>query len=171
MVYKELRRLAAARLRTERGDHTLSATALVNEAWLRFSPDVTEQDVENRRHFYGIALTAMRRILVEHARARNATKRGGANERVSLESIDAAASDDRQLMAVDEALTRLEAIQPRAARVVEMRFFGGYTHSEIAGILGIQRRTVDRDWAFARAWLFGHMGRPLPTYASQGPGL
>jgi RNA polymerase sigma-70 factor (ECF subfamily) len=163
LVYNDLRRLAAARMRSERGEHTLSPTALANEAWVRFASDIPERDVENRRQFFAIAVTAMRRILIEHARARGADKRGGDMDRLDLDAVDVAAPNDRQLIALDEALTQFATIRPRAAHIIELRFFGGFTHSEIATLLGIERRTVDRDWSFARAWLFGelrsHVGR------------
>ncbi len=157
LVYDELRKLAASRLRRERNEHTLSATALANEAWLRFGDDIPEQDIENRRHFYAIVARTMRRILVEHARARNASKRGGEITFLNVEAIDIAAADGDNVEAVDAALTRLAAIRPRAAQVVELRFFGGFTHHDIAQSLAIDRRTVDRDWEFARAWLFGEL--------------
>lgn len=153
LVYSQLRKLAASRLRAERGSHTLSPTALANEAWLRFGSEISQQNFENRRHFFGIAATAMRRILVEHARARNAAKRGGGVQPVDLALVDPAAPTDERLVAVDEALTRLAAAKPRAARVVELRFFGGLSHTEIAEVLGLDRRTIDRDWDRAKAWL------------------
>jgi len=159
LVYRELRRVAAAKLRSERQAHTLTPTALANEAWVRFGPEIPKQDLENRRHFFGIAVTAMRRVLIEHARARHATKRGGAVESLDLDAVDIAAPSDEHLLAVDDALTRLAAIMSRPARVVELRFFGGFTHSEIADILDVERRTVDRDWAFAKVWLFHDLER------------
>jgi len=159
LVYTELRKLAASRLRGERGEHTLSPTALANEAWVRFGSDIPRQEIESRRHFFAIAATAMRRILVEHARARNAEKRGGGAQPVDLAAIDIAAPTDTHLIALDEALSRFAIVRPRAARVVELRFFGGLTHSEIGHLLGIDRRTIDRDWELARAWLFGELKR------------
>ena len=155
VVYTELRRLAASRMRAERSDHTLSPTALAHEAWARFGPDIPTTEIEGRRHFFGIAVNAMRRVLIEHARARLAAKRGADADVVPLESVDVAAPTDHELIALDSALQQLTAIRPRAARVVELRFFGGFSHTEIAGLLTVERRTVDRDWAFARAWLAG----------------
>lgn len=160
LLYAELRRLAASQMRRERREHTLSPTALVNEAWLRFGATIEQGDIRNRQHFFGIAATAMRRVLVEHARARHAAKRGGDSEPVAVENLDDfAAPTDRQLLALDDALSALQAIRPRAAGIVELRFFGGLTHADIATLLNLERRTVDRDWAFARAWLFGQLQR------------
>ena len=156
LVYGELRKLAASHMRRERSDHTLSATALAHEAWLRFGKDLTDADLHSRQQFFAVATTAMRRILVEHARARSAEKRGGATQPVRVENLDRFSSpDDDQLLALDEALAALSKLRPRAARVVELRFFGGFSHEQIGGLLGLERRTVDRDWAFARAWLLG----------------
>jgi RNA polymerase sigma factor (TIGR02999 family) len=157
LVYRRLRRLAAARLRHERAGHTLTPTALANEAWLRFSPEVPLADVENQRHLCGIAVKAMRRILVEHARARNADKRGGRLEHVDVDSIELSLENDRDVLALNDALDEFEAIKPRAARTVELKFFFGCSHDEIGRITGVDRRTVDRDLAFARAWLYGRM--------------
>jgi RNA polymerase sigma factor (TIGR02999 family) len=155
LVYTELRRLAASKMRGERPDHTLTPTALAHEAWLRLAD--SEDDFSSRAHFFGVAANAMRRILVDHARARNAVKRGGGVV-IRLEDIDIAAPEsDNTLMALDEALDALFKKDPRAARVVEMRYFSGLAHTEIAEVLNVDRRTVDRDWAFARAWLFDQL--------------
>jgi RNA polymerase sigma-70 factor, ECF subfamily len=165
LVYRKLRRLAAARLRHERQGHTLSPTALANEAWLRFSPEVPLEDVENQRHLCAIAVRTMRRILVEHARARNADKRGGGAEHVPLESANLTVEKDQDVLALNEALDDFEAINPRAAKAVELKFFFGCSHDEIATLTGVQRRTVDRDLAFARAWIHGRLrqtGPPAP---------
>jgi RNA polymerase sigma-70 factor (ECF subfamily) len=159
LVYRKLRRLAAARLRHERKDHTLSPTALANEAWLRFSPEVPLADVANQRHLCAVAVKTMRRILVEHARARNAEKRGGRWEHVPVESVELEVKNDQDVLALDEALKEFEAINPRAARAVELKFFFGCSHAEVADLTGVQRRTVDRDLAFARAWVFGRLRR------------
>jgi RNA polymerase sigma factor (TIGR02999 family) len=155
LVYKTLRRLAAARLRHERQGHTLTPTALANEAWLRFSPEVPLDDLENQRHLCAVAVKAMRRILVEHARARNADKRGGRLEQVPIELVDVTVANDRHVLALNEALESFETVNPRAAKAVELKFFFGCSHDEIAAVTGVQRRTVDRDLAFARAWIYG----------------
>ena len=158
VIYGELKKLAASQMRGERSDHTLSPTALANEAWLRFAPDVG--GLRSRQQFFSIAVTAMRRILIEHARSRHAAKRGGDGGVIRLENLDEFATpSDEQMIALDESLTALSAIRPRAARVVELRFFGGFTHEDIATMLDVERRTVDRDWAFARAWLFDYLRR------------
>ena len=164
LVYRKLRRLAATRLRHERDAHTLTPTALANEAWLRFSPDVPLREVENQRHLCGVAVKAMRRILVEHARARNAEKRGGRKEHVPLGSVDPAIRTDQDVIALDDALRDFEKVNARAAKAVELKFFFGCSHDEIASITGVQRRTVDRDWAFAKAWIYGRLRRgPEPA--------
>jgi RNA polymerase sigma factor (TIGR02999 family) len=164
LIYTELRRLAASKMRWERPDHTLSPTGLANEAWLRLADSV--EDFANRSHFFGVAANVMRRILVEHARARRASKRGG-RDVIRLQDVDPAAPEkDYALLALDEALETLSNINARAVRVVEMRYFGGLTHSHIAEVLNLDRRTVDRDWAFARAWLFDR----LATAGERGAG-
>jgi RNA polymerase sigma factor (TIGR02999 family) len=162
LVYRKLRQLAAARLRHERQGHTLSPTALANEAWLRFSPEVPLEDVENQRHLCAVAVKTMRRILVEHARARNADKRGGRREQVPLESVELTVENDQDVLALDEALEDFEAVNQRAAKAVQLKFFFGCSHDEIAALTGVQRRTVDRDLAFARAWIFGRLRRSTP---------
>lgn len=159
LVYRTLRRLAAARMRHERQGHTLSPTALAHEAWLKFGPELPLQDVENQRHFCAVAVTTMRRVLVEHARARKADKRGGGLERVSIDSIELKVEDDRDVLALNEALEKFEAVNARAAKAVELKFFFGYSHDEIATVTGVQRRTVDRDLALARAWIYGWLRR------------
>jgi RNA polymerase sigma-70 factor (ECF subfamily) len=166
LVYGKLRRLAAARMRHERQGHTLSPTALANEAWMRFSPELPLQDVQNQRHLCAVAVKTMRRILVEHARARNADKRGGRWEHVPVESVELTVENDRDVLALDEALEDFEAVNRRAAKAVELKFFFGCSHDEIAALTGVQGRTVDRDLAFARAWIFGRLRRmapPAPT--------
>lgn len=152
LVYDELRRIASAYLRRERSDHTLQTTSLVHESYLRL---VGQADLSwrNRAHFRAIAANTMRRVLVDHARARSAQKRGG-GQRVALEDdagITSARSVDVQ--AVDQALTRLAELDPQQARVVELRFFAGLSVEEAAAALGISTATVKRDWAMARAWL------------------
>ena len=152
-VHHELRRLAAGHMRYERREHTLQATALVHEAYLRLV-DQRETSADSRAHFFGTAARVMRRILIEHARARRADKRGGDQVRVDLEhAADVAVGDDQSLLDLDAALARLAEIDPRRARVVELRFFGGLTVEDIAGIMAVGPRTIDRDWRVARAWL------------------
>jgi RNA polymerase sigma factor (TIGR02999 family) len=158
MVYAELTSLARAQLRREAVGHTLETGALVHEAYLRLSIG-TRGDFDDRSHFLAIASTAMRRILVEHARRVHAQKRGGGAIAVDLDGADAGASvildgNATSLTDLDEALTMLAQLNERQAKVVECRFFGGLTEEETAAALGIGLRTVKRDWAAARAWLF-----------------
>ncbi|HEX7117701.1 MAG TPA: sigma-70 family RNA polymerase sigma factor [Longimicrobiales bacterium] len=159
LVYDELRRIAHALRRRERPDHTIDTTALIHEAYLRLV-DQTRVRWRDRAHFYGVAALAMRRVLVNYAEARRAAKRGGGAAVVTLdESI--LALDDRQadeLLALDQALTRLRAFNPRGARVVEYRFFAGLSHDEIADLLGVSGITVRRAWDAARAWLRRELG-------------
>ena len=157
-VYGELRALARVLMARERPDHTLRPTALVNEAYLRLirTPDVAWED---RAHFFGIASRAMREILVEHARARAAEKRGGDRARVTLdEGLAVAAGPDLDVIALHEALDGLAGVDQRAARVAELRAFGGLTAVEAAHLLGISKRTADADWNFARLWLRRRLG-------------
>ncbi len=152
-VYAELRALARGYLRRERPDHSLAPTALVHEAYLRL---VDQRDVswQNRAHFFAIAAHVMRRLLVDHARAHGAVKRGAAH-RVPLLDIDVGVDpEDLDVIALEAALVRLAAIDRRQSRLVELRFFGGLTGNEIAAGLGVAPITVKRDWALARAWLF-----------------
>lgn len=152
-LYPELRELAGALMARERAGHTLQPTALVNEAWLRLV-DVDMINLEGRAHFFGIAARCMRQVLVDHARARSAEKRGGDRARVTLEAGALAAEDPEfELIALDSVLTRFESLDPRAARVAEMRLFAGMTIDEIAADLKVSPRTVDGDWATARMWL------------------
>jgi RNA polymerase sigma factor (TIGR02999 family) len=154
VVYEELRKLAAARLADEKPGHTLQPTALVHEAYLRLVGGKEPQNWSGRGHFFGAAAEAMRRILVENARRKKAERHGGGWARQELIDADLAvdtSGDD--LFAVDEALTRLAAVDARAARLVELRFFLGMTLEEAAAHLGLQERTAYRDWAYARAWL------------------
>lgn len=153
LVYEELRRLARDYLRRERSDHTLQATALVHEAYLRMVPEnnVTWQ---NRAHFYGIAARLMRRILVDHARAHNAAKRGGLQEKFALdEARDLPAPGATDLVALDGALENFAKSYPRKSEVVELKFFGGLDANEIAEVLQVSEKTVLRDWSFAKLWL------------------
>ena len=152
-VYQELRRLAGYYMRSERRDHTLQPTALVHEAYLRLI-DQRNLPGESRAHFFAVAANVMRRILIDHARAHRANKRGGRDVKVSLDDAPAIALDDPQyLLDMDQALDRLAALDPRQAKIVELRFFGGLSVEEAADILGVARRTVNRDWRIARGWL------------------
>lgn len=154
LVYEELRRLAAWRLGNERAGQTLQATALVHEAYLRL---VGKEDArwEGRRHFFGAAAEAMRRILVDNARRKKRLKHGGLLERVDVEDVDIASPiPDDELLAVDDALDRLTVADPRAAELVKLCFFIGLTQEQAATELGISISTAERTWAFARAWLF-----------------
>jgi len=154
LVYEELRRLAASKMAHEKPGQTLQATALVHEAWLRLVGNEAQQ-FKNRAHFFGAAAEAMRRILIERARRRQAIRHGGGQQRVELEQVELPfAGDDDQLLAVNEALEQLAAAHPQEAEVVKLRYFVGLTHEEIADALGISVRTVKYYWAHARAWLF-----------------
>ncbi|MDT7541889.1 MAG: hypothetical protein QOE33_1793 [Acidobacteriota bacterium] len=157
LVYAELRRLAASYLRRERSDHTLQPTALVHEAYLRMV-DQTQVRWQNRAHFFGVAAQMMRRILVDHARSQHAEKRGGDAQKLSLdENIDVSGERAAELVALDEALSRLAEIDPQKSRVVELRFFGGLSVEETAEVLGVSAPTVKRHWRLAKAWLFGQV--------------
>jgi RNA polymerase sigma factor (TIGR02999 family) len=155
LVYDELRQLAHRQLRRESSGHSLNTTALVHEAYLKLV-DQTRAQIRDRAHFFAVAATAMRRILVDHARRHGAAKRGAGAKRVPLEMVDGLAPDERAdlLVALDAALVRLAALDERQARVVECRFFGGLTEEETAEALGTSARTVKRDWAKARSWLY-----------------
>lgn len=155
LVYTELRQLAARKLRSERDGHTLSTTALVHEAWIELNK-LNRIQWQNRAHFLAVAAQAMRRILIDYAVARQRQKRGGAHEHVSLDEGDALAiaherADD--LVELEDALSRLQAIDERQARVVECRFYGGMSVEETAEALNVSPATVKREWAIARAWL------------------
>jgi RNA polymerase sigma-70 factor (ECF subfamily) len=154
LVYEELHRLAALYLSRERADHTLQPTALVNEAYLRLI-NQRQVDWRNRAQFLGVAANMMRRILVNHARDRAAGKRAGDRERVSLSLVELSSNpSDVDLIALETALDQLTTLDERKARVVELRFFGGLTMDEVAEVLEVSRATVEREWSFARAWLF-----------------
>ncbi len=153
LVYDELRRLARNYLRRERADHTLQPTALVHEAYLRLV-DQKDVDWHNRAHFFGIAALMMRRILVNYAKGREAAKRGGDAERLSLTAVDRLAGrQELDLIALDDALKRLSEIDPQQSRIVELRYFGGLTIEEIAEVAGISVSTVKREWSAAKAYL------------------
>jgi RNA polymerase sigma-70 factor (ECF subfamily) len=152
-VYGELRKMANSGMRGERSGHTLQPTALVNEAFIRLNP--TESAWENRRHFFGAAAQAMRRILVDHARQKQAEKRGDGMERITLSDLDVGAPEtDLDVLAVNDALDRLAAEDPRLAEMVNLRFFAGMSIADTAQALSMSPATVKRDWVFARAWLY-----------------
>ena len=154
LVYQELRRIAARQLRRERDDHTLEATALVHEAYMRLQGQAGFH-WPSRTHFFAFAAHLIRRILVDHARNRNRAKRGGGWERVTLaEAADLALGKNPDLLALDEALSSLETLDPRKAAVVELRFFAGLNLEETADQLGISPETVGREWRRAKAWLY-----------------
>lgn len=157
LVYNQLRIIAAAHMQSERADHTLNATALVHEAFARLLGRA-EAGWENRSHFFKVAAESMRRVLIDHARWHNRLKRGGGARarRIDFSSVvDLAARHDLdEVMMLDEAVSRLEAEHPRVARVVMLRFYAGLSIDDTADLLGLAPRTVDHDWAFARAWLF-----------------
>jgi RNA polymerase sigma factor (TIGR02999 family) len=154
VLYDELHRLAEAYLRREDPGHTLQPTALVHEAYLRLI-DQRRVDWRNRAQFLGVAAGIMRRILVDHARGRAARKRGGGAEAVSLSLVEAPSGrPEVELIALEQALEQLTARDPRKAQVVELKFFGGLSAREIAEVMGISDATVEREWAFARAWLY-----------------
>jgi RNA polymerase sigma factor (TIGR02999 family) len=153
LVYDELRRLARSYMRQERSGHTLQSTALVHEAFLR----LIDQRVQwnSRAHFFGIAAQLMRRILVDHAKAQSAAKRGAGALRIELdEGLATTPHRDVNLLALDEALERLTKVDPQRSRIVELRFFGGLSNEESAEVLGVSPATIQRQWTGARAWLF-----------------
>ncbi len=153
LVYEELRLIARGYLQRERSDHTLQATALVHEAYLRLV-DQTQLTWKNRAHFFGVAARVMRRILVDHARRHGAEKRGGDWAKVELDEARLSASSRPvDLIALDEALLDLAKLDPRQSQIVELRFFGGLTIEEAAEVLDVSPRTVRRDWRIAKAWL------------------
>ena len=152
-VYKELRRIAGHCMQGERPGGTIQTTALVHEAWLRMV-DVTNVDWQHRAHFFAVSATMMRRILLDRARRRAASKRGSGLPRVDLDEIpDISSRNVRQMIALDDALKVLETMDPRKSRVVELRFFGGLSVEESAVVLKVSPDTIMRDWKFARAWL------------------
>jgi RNA polymerase sigma factor (TIGR02999 family) len=154
LVYKELRRLAAARIAKEKPGQTLQATALVHEAYLRLVSADAEKTWDGRGHFFAAAAEAMRRILVEQARRKQRGRHGGGRQRVELLEVQlAVAPGDKRILALDEALTKFAQVRPQAARLVELRFFAGLTVDEAAVTIGISSRSARRQWVFARAWL------------------
>jgi RNA polymerase sigma-70 factor, ECF subfamily len=158
LVYDELRRIARARMRAEAPGHTLQPTALVNEAYMALLGQ-KKKAWQNRSHFYAVAAQMMRRILIDHARAAKAAKRGGSDPAVPL-AADLAihVRDIEEALAVDEALERMEKVDARAARLVELRYFVGLTEQEAAEVLGVSERTMKRDWKWAKEFLRNHIG-------------
>lgn len=155
LVYRELRELAAQRLRHEKSGQTLQATALVHEAYLRLVDTEQQQKWDSRRHFFTAAAEAMRRILIENARRKKSAKRGGSWVRVSIETNDVVASESEvDLLALNEALTRLETEDAQAALLVKLRYFSGLTVPQSAEVLDVSTRSAERLWTFAKAWLF-----------------
>jgi RNA polymerase sigma factor (TIGR02999 family) len=159
LAYPELRKIARRCLSRERPEHTIQATALVHEAYLRLV-DIRQVSWQDRAHFFAILAKVMRRILIEHARAQACSKRGGGIRRVNLdETLMISAESDPEIVRVDEALEELAKFDSRKAQVVEMRYFGGLTSGEIASVLGISPQSVNRDWSLAKAWLVREMTR------------
>lgn len=161
LVYKELHQIAHLNLRNERKDHTLNATALVHEAYFKLV-DQTRVNWQNRAHFFAIASQAMRRILINYAHQHKAQKRGGENIKVTFVDENVMReSEPEELIALDEALSRLQTINERQSKIIEYWFFVGLTHEDIAEVLGISVPTVRRDWRFARAWLSRELNKSL----------
>ncbi|MFY9226205.1 MAG: sigma-70 family RNA polymerase sigma factor [Blastocatellia bacterium] len=154
LVANELRRIASRYLYGERHEHTLQATALINEAYIRLV-DQKQVQWQNRAHFFGVAAQLMRRILVDYARTRNAAKRDGQRHKLSLDDvINLSEEHDKNLVALDEALERLAKLQPQRSQIVELRFFGGMTIEETASVLNVSIDTVKAEWRLAKAWLY-----------------
>ncbi len=175
-IYHDMRRLAMSHMESERRGHTLQPTALVHEAYVKLL-DQRTTDWKDRLHFFSIASRIIRRILIDHARAKLAEKRGGHGTRVCVTDIDVAAPErEVDLLALDEALVQLSQIDAQQARVVELRYFGGCSLEEVAELLKIGKRTVDRDWQAARAWLFAQLedrdapNTPRDSSAGDPPG-
>jgi RNA polymerase sigma factor (TIGR02999 family) len=159
-----LRRLAAHKMAQEKAGHTLQATALVHEAWLRLAGSAHPVHYANHAHFFAAAAEAMRRILIDSARRKEAKKRGASFQRVNLDDVDVVAkADDSALLRMNEALEKLAAEDPPAAELVKLRFFGGLTNEEAGAVLGISVRTAKRYWTFARAWLYDEIQLPRPV--------
>lgn len=161
LVYDQLRDLAAALLRRERAGHTLQPTALVHEAFIRLI-DSTTVNAADRAHFVAIAAGVMRRVLIDHARAHGAAKRGGGRRLTLRTGADIAKTPEVDVLDLDDALSRLAQLDERQAKVVELRFFGGLTMDEVATVLGLSKRSVEADWALARAWLHRELAGDLP---------
>ena len=160
VLYRELRRLAESVMRAERANHTLQPTALVHEAFLKLAGN--EGRFESRAHFLGVAAAAMRRVLVDHARGRNAQKRGSGATLVTVNDLDdlpRPAPEDVDLVVLDDALSRLTALDSRQGQIVELRFFGGLSVEETAAVVGVSERTIKREWQTSRAWLRREIAR------------
>jgi len=157
IVYQELKHIARRHMSRERPDHTLQATALANEAYIKLVAD-RDYEWKNRQHFFAVAASAMRRILVDHARARGSLKRGGDVIRINIDDTAVVRqSNPAELIDLDNALMRLAELDPRQCRIVELKFFAGLTEEEIGEVLGVNSRTVKRHWKVARAWLHGEL--------------
>jgi len=160
-LYTELRRIAARYLRRERAGHTLQPTELVNEAYVRIMRPASPAQWNDRSHFFAVASTAMRRVLVDHARRKASAKRnGGVQVDHDVDAMAGGEHSPERILAIDAALTRLAATEARQARIVELRFFTGLTEEEVAGVLGVSSRTVKREWAAAKAWLYDALAEP-----------
>lgn len=165
LVYRELHRLAASHLRRERRDHTLQATALVHEAYIKLIAQ-GNADWQNRAHFFAVASNLMRRILVDYARRQLRAKRGGRPTKLSLDEIVLLSPESPdKMLALDESLTRLEKLDARQSRIVELRYFGGLTVDEAAEVLGVSPTTVRREWTSAKAYLYGELKQRDGTHA------
>jgi RNA polymerase sigma-70 factor (ECF subfamily) len=170
LLYNELHRLARSYMRRERPDHTLQPTALINEAYLRLARD--NVDWQSRQHFIGVAANVMRRLLVDHARAHNAERRSGGADRVELgEGLMVSIERSDEMLALHDALTGLERVDRRQAKVVELRYFGGFSVAEIGDILEMSPRSVKRHWALARIWLLKQMTKVRDPDTAQGKGV
>jgi RNA polymerase sigma factor (TIGR02999 family) len=165
VVYEELHRLAVGHLRHERQNHTLQPTALVHEAYIKLVAQ-RNADWKSRNHFFGVASQLMRRILVDHARRHLRGKRGGGQTKLSLDEVSLRSPDRPDaVLALDESLTRLETLDSRQARIVELRYFGGLSAEESAQVLGISPATVRREWVSAKAWLYGELKKSHGNHA------
>ncbi|HKI68942.1 MAG TPA: sigma-70 family RNA polymerase sigma factor [Verrucomicrobiae bacterium] len=161
LVYEELRRLAAVRMAKEAAGQTLQPTALVHEAWLRLM-EAGEQTWQNRGHFFAAAAEAMRRILIESARRKSRQKRGSRIAPLNIDDLEVAdTSPDEKVLLINDALEKLETEDPEKARIVVMKFFGGLTNQEVAESMGVNERTIERHWAYAKAWLFRSIREPV----------
>ena len=159
LVYEELRRMARSHMRRQPSGHTFQTTELIHEAYLKITAG-GEMQWQNRAHFFGVAAKAMRHILVDYARSKSRHKRGGWQDRITfVENMAVASGRSEEIVALDDALNRLAGLDERKVRVVEMKFFGGLTVEEIAGVLKVSPETVKRDWSFAQTWLLRELGK------------